>query len=266
MDQNSFIPQTERVFNGRRRKRKRSRIQPGFPKPCDICECKLNTETEYQIHINGKRHAKELRKKQIQDKLNEQVGTDSWEQAEDLIVIDPITSRRKCSVCSVEFTSPMIEESHMNSRRHKKMVKNNLLAASKTQRPTAKTQFGKCEICEVNYTSLTRMKEHLAGKKHKKLCGKTNVPVGKAFPTGSEEQPPVKKLKLRPMIQPITVTKPPEYELLERQAEEAYENYKSVAFNLPLAEAQALYMKYQAIYRAYEAAYREHMASWEDTK
>jgi len=264
MDQNTLIPQTGPIIN--ERKRKRSEIEPGFPKTCDICYCVLNREVEYQAHFNGKRHAKELRKKQIQEMLKKEVGGNSGEQTQDLVVIDPITCLRKCSICSIEFQSPMIEWNHMNSRRHIKMVRYKRSVALKKQRPTAQSQLGRCEICAVYYTSLKLKNEHLSGKKHKKLCGRSNVPNEKGLPTKSEEQPPVKKLKLRPVIKPILVAEPPAYELLERQAEEAYENYKSVAYNVSQAEGQALYMKYQDIYKAYEAAYQRHMAHQEDLK
>jgi len=270
MDQNSImaiIPQGEKMLNGR--KRKRSNIEPGFPKPCDICNVVLNRKAEYEGHINGKRHAKEVRKKQIWEKL--QIESKSGEQAEDLIVIDPITSLRKCSVCSIPFTSPMVEESHMNSKRHKKMVGDKRSGKRKRRRRgRVRKQVGSCEICGVCYTSVPMMKTHLLGRKHKKMCGISNVPGGRGFPTRSEELPPVKKMMLRPVIEPSsvkpTVAKPPKYEVLEKQVEEAYEHYESVACNIPLAEAQALYNKYQAIYSAYEAAYKEHMASREDTK
>jgi len=262
MDQNTLIPLSVPIIN--KRKRKRSIIEPGFPKSCDICWCVLNSTVEYEAHFNGKRHAKELRKKQIQEKLKKEFGANSGEQGEDLIVIDPISSLRKCSICSIEFHSPMIEESHLNSRRHNKMVRYKRLAAFKKQIPIAQSKFGKCEICAVYYTSLQLKKEHISGKKHKKLCG-SNVPSEKGFPTRSGEQPPVKKLKLQPLIKP-TVVIPPAYELLEGQAEEAYENYKSIAHDIPQAEGQALYMKYQSIYKAYEAAYQEHMANQDDLK
>jgi len=268
MDQNSIIPESGKMFNGR--KRKRSQIEPGFPKPCDICNVVLNRKAEFEGHINGKRHAKELRKKQLQEKLQKELESNFGEQAKDLIVIDPITSLRKCSVCSIEFTSPMVEESHMNSKRHQKMVNDKGSGTFKRQRRRKHKQVGRCEICDVCYTSVPMMKTHLSGRKHKKMCGISNVPGGRGFPTRSEELLPVKKIKLRPVIEPSsvkpTVAEPLKYEVLEKQVEEAYEHYESVACNIPLAEAQALYNKYQAIYSAYEAAYKEHMASREDTK
>jgi len=263
MEQSSVVPQSGKMFNGR--KRKRSNVEPGFPKSCDICNVRLNRKAEYEAHFGGKRHAKELRKKQIQEKLKKEVEASSGEQTEELIEIDPITSVRRCRICSTDFQSPMIEESHMNGRSHKRMVQRRGLATIERKRPRGRKNLGRCEICSVNYTSLTMMKEHLLGKKHKKMCGISDEPGGREIPTRSVEQPPVKKLKLRPVIIPVPQA-PPAYELLERQAEEAYEHYKSVVYNISPEEAQALYKKYQSIYSAYEAAYKEYMASREDTK
>merc|ERR1712150_126338 len=125
---------------------------------------------------------------------------------------------------------------------------------------------GNCEVCEVSYTSPEMMRTHLSGKKHRKKCG-IKEPVEAKVPTRSGYELFPTKIQLQPVIKPtLAITpdpKPKAYELLEKQAEEAYEKYKSVATKIPLAEAQALYMEYQRIYRAYEAAYQEHMAGKE---
>jgi len=265
MDQNSFLPQARRIF--RWRKRKRSEKHPGFPKPCDVCNVVLNVKLEYEAHINGKRHMKELKKKELQEKLGKGDEAKSGEQTKELIVIDPKTSLRTCSVCYIEFNSPMIEQSHMKGKRHQKMLQM-FSAGCKIPKPPAKSFVGRCEICAVNYTSPSLMKSHLSGKKHKKKCGMREVPGGRGFPTPSE-QPPTKKIKLRPVIKPglvKTAAKPEDHKVLEKKAEEAYEEYRSVASKIPLAEAQALYLKYQTIYRAYEAAYQKHLTCKEDTK
>merc|ERR1719192_467122 len=108
------------------------------------------------------------------------------------------------------------------------------------------------------------MKAHLSGKKHKKKCG-TNVKFETGVPTWPGGQPPPKKIKLEPVIAPSSAKTPAAnlkaHELLEKQAEEAYEKYKSLASKIPLSEAQALYSKYKRLYIAYQVAYQEHNAS-----
>merc|ERR1719397_464576 len=99
------------------------------------------------------------------------------------------------------------------------------------------------------------MTSHLAGKKHKKKCG-TNVALGLG---GRGHEPAAKKMKLQPVITSSSIKKQggkPVHELLEKQAEEAYEKYKSVANRIPLEDAKAMYSNYQETYMAYEAAYK----------
>jgi len=278
MDQNSFVPEENkkrvagpfiRTFGWK--KRKRNEIEPGFPKPCDLCKCVLNRKFEYEAHMGGKRHLKELKKIEILEQLQKKVGAESGEQTKEVVVIDPKTSLRTCTVCSLAFESPMIERSHLKGRRHKKMVK--ILNAPIVHKPPRKGYVGRCEICKVSYTSPVMMKTHLAGKQHRKKSGTTVIPDGRGgrgIPAWTGSQPPAKMMKLRPLITPDVGKTPAEkketYEVLEKEAEEAYENYKSIASTIPLEQAQALYLKYQTIYRAYEAAYKEHMASKQDTK
>jgi len=263
---------------GRRgRKRKRTEVDPGFPKSCEVCNIVLKRKLEYDAHMTGKRHKKELKKKQIQEKLVKKQAEAEEQKTEDFIVIDPKTSLRTCTVCSLGFESPMVEQSHMNGKKHKAkvdMLLNKRLPQAqpmppkqpaKQPLPPKKGYVGRCELCDLNYTSQEVMKTHLNGKKHKKNCAKqgqveTGVPTrscwGKPFP---------KKIKLQPVITPSLTDKAKAHELLEKQAEEAYENYKNVATKIPVEEAQALYTKYQMIYKAYEAAFQEHMASKEET-
>jgi len=285
MDQINFPPKTnlppkeqpaESTAPKRRvKKRKRAELEAGFPKPCEICNVVLNRKFEYDAHVTGKRHKKELKKKEIQEKLEKKQQEEipfRGKETNDLIVIDPKTSLRTCTVCSLGFQSPMVEHAHMNGRKHKMKVKR-YLAALQLPMPPKKGYVGRCEVCKLSYTSEEMKKTHLSGKRHKKncrkqvqveVCGK-QVQVEVAVPTPSGNEPSPTKIEFKPVITPnwtkIPASKPKPYKLLETQAEEAYEKYKSVATIIPLEEAQALYTKYQRIYRAYEAAYQEHMGS-----
>jgi len=273
MDHNSFIPEEKqkpfaipqrRQFG--RKKRKRAPIDPDFPKPCVICNIVLIRKFEYEAHLKGKRHVKAVKMKEVREQLEKEIAAETAKQTEGLVVFDPESSRRTCTVCNLTFSSPMIEVSHMNGKRHKRTVaiKNGLIVQGKPK----KGYVGRCEICKVSYTSTVMMKSHLAGKNHKKKCKKIVVPDGREIPSSTDEQPPVKKMKLQPVLSPTPVIKPAAkepHELLEKQAEEAYQNYLNLAPTLSLGDAQALYMKYQNIYRAYEAAYQKHMTGKVDT-
>jgi len=252
------------------KKRKRAELEPGFPKPCEICNVVLNRKFEYDAHFTGKRHKKELRKKEIQEKLEKKQQEIPFrgKQTKDIIVIDPKTSLRTCTVCSLGFQSPIVEHAHMNGKKHKMKVKR-YMAALQLPMPPKKGYVGNCEVCHVSYTSEEMMRTHLSGKRHKRNCRKqVQVKVGVSTPSGNEPSPT--KIEFKPVIAPswnkIPAAKTKAYKLLETQAEEAYEKYKSVATTIPLEEAQALYTKYQRIYRAYEAAYQEHMGSLQEKK
>jgi len=246
------------------RKRKRAEMDPGFPKNCDVCNIVLSRKFEYEAHMTGKRHMKESKKKQLREELEKVVGAENGKEAKEIVVFDPKTNLRTCTVCSIGFTSPMIEQSHMKGKKHQKMVKTSQTGRN-LERPPRKGYVGRCEICDVSYTSPSLMSSHLAGKKHKKKCG-INVVLGLG---GRGLEPPAKKMKLQPVIASSS-TKTNDgklvHQLLEKQAEEAYEKYKSVASRIPLEEAQALYSNYQTTYMAYEAAYKRYLASKGDTK
>jgi len=279
MDQSKFMPQPKQTTTPRKqgkgfRKRKRVELEPGFPKPCEVCNIILNRKFEYDAHMIGKRHAKELKKKEIREKLEKEHAESVpaiGKKTEEYIVIDPKTSLRTCTACSIGFESLMVEFAHMNGKKHKMKV-NTLgvkTVSTRVPLPPKKGYVGRCEVCKISYTSQAMMTTHLNGKRHKRNCG-IQVQVQPGVPTLSGDKPFPKKIKLQPVITP-SWTKPPapkakKHELLEKQAEEAYEKYKSVATTIPLEEAQELYTKYQRIYRAYEAAYQEHMMSKEETK
>jgi len=256
---------SRRKFRG---KRKRSEIEPGFPKPCDLCKVVCNRLIEYEAHMSGKRHSRELKKIKVKEQLEKMVGAESNEPTKEVVVTDPKTSLRTCTVCSVPLQSPMVERSHLKGRKHQKKIQKMIKISNGpiVPRPPRKGYVGRCEICNVSYTSPVMMESHLAGKHHRKKCRTSVVPDVRGW---TDTQPPAKMMKLRPLITPPVKTaaeKKEAYEVLEKKAEEAYEKYKSIASTIPLEQAQALYLQYQTIYRAYEAAYKEHMASKQNIK
>jgi len=273
MDLNSFLTEEKKKYNLNPnpwnrmfgwRKRKRAEMDPGFPKNCDVCNIVLTRKFEYEAHMTGKRHMKELKKKKVREQLEKDLGAEGDKAANEIIIFDPKTNLRTCTVCSIGFTSPMIEQSHMNGKKHQKMVKISSTGRI-AERPPKNGYLGRCEICAVSYTSPSLMTSHLAGKKHRKKCGK-NVAQGLG---GKGLEPAAKKIKLQPVITSSSIKKQidkPVHELLEKQAEEAYEKYKSLANQIPLEKAQALYSNYQETYMAFEAAYKRYMESKGDTK
>jgi len=250
-------------------KRKRPRPAPGFPKTCEICNVTLDRQYAFDSHNNGKRHLKNLRKKELADELKKEreekdskKGSTSKTAEEKYLSISPLTANKMCTLCNVEFTSSIIEQSHMKGRRHIQNVRNSLRGGRivKSQKK-AVVDLGMCAVCDVRYTSTVMKKTHLAGKKHAKTCKNKGVPL---IPPGEEPTiigPPTKKQKIISWTPPRSAPRPvwgesEPYKILETQAEEAYENYARIAVTNP-SEGQAMYMKYQALYKAYEVAYKE---------
>jgi len=252
-------------------KRKRPRPAPGFPKTCEICNVILDGQYALDSHNNGKKHLKNLRKKELADELDkgheekkeEEGSSKNEEDAENkYLSISTETGNKMCKLCNVVFTSSIIEQSHMKGRRHIQNVKNSM-SGRRIVRSHKKpiVELGMCEVCDVRYTSTIMKKTHLAGKKHAKTCKSKGVPV---VPTGEEPTisgPPTKKQKIiswtppRSAPQPVWGESEP-YKILENQAEEAYERYARIAVTNP-SEGQAMYKKYQALYKAYEVAYKD---------
>lgn len=133
----------------------------------------LNREFEYEAHVKGKRHMKELRKREL---IEEAEGMEGG--ASKYVTINPATSRRMCTLCSVEFSSLMIEQTHLNGKRHQKNIKKINSGESISVNATESLhQLGRCEACNVNYISQMMKNKHLAGNKHirnSKLRAKLN--------------------------------------------------------------------------------------------
>jgi len=251
-------------------KRKRPRPAPGFPKICDICNVTLDRQYALDSHKNGKRHQKNLRKKELADEMKKELeekqnkeGSSRIETEEKKhLGISTVTGNKICKLCDVEFTSSIIEQSHMKGKRHIQNVKNSLRGRRivKSQKK-ASVEIGKCEVCELRYTSTVMKKTHLAGKKHAKRCKIKGVSI---LPDGEDLTiigPPSKKMKIIPWnparSAPLQIWGENEpYKIFEGQAEEAYEHYARIAVTNP-SEGQAMYKKYQKLYKSYEGAYKK---------
>lgn len=123
------------------------------------------------------------------------------------------------------------------------------------------------------------MKEtHLAGKKHRSKCQMRGLPVLPVKRPAADisrapssltaarrnvSEPPRKVQKLQPKKMerrdPIGIA--PQlrsYQLLEKQAEDAYKRYAETALLDP-SSGPRLYIEYQNIYKAYEASYERYV-------
>jgi len=280
MDQNSFYPanRRRRILAGRffPRKRTRVEIEPGYPKNCDLCKVVCHRKFEYESHMKGKRHLKEMRKKELAESIEKEKlsaeKTGKSRLTNEYLAINPTNSKRICTLCGIELSSVFMEVSHFKGKKHLQNVKKTKMGYNQG-RNCHKGNLGVCEACRVPYTSLVMKKTHVAGKKHIRNCqrrGFDETGLRKIASSGepfankpSANKPSANKQQIvqtalssapKPVWGEVDV-----YIILEKQAEEAYEEYKRVAPTIPLEQSQALYLKYQALYKAYEAAYQEHV-------
>jgi len=111
------------------------------------------------------------------------------------IEVNPTTSIRMCTLCYVDFTSDVMEESHRTGKRHLKNVK---YAKQGLLNGQADVTLGKCEICNVVFTSPTQKLSHLNGRRHEEECRYRGIPLeprNKRLNTESEETRASKRLK-----------------------------------------------------------------------
>jgi len=151
-------------------------LEPGFPKYCAECEVSLDNQFKLDTHNQGKRHQRNLRKKELLEQYAkmeaaENISHKTW------IIESPETKKRTCTLCEVEFSSAFIELSHIQGRRHKQNVKNKARGVrlikpkpQKKRKSRPAPRFGRCEICDKTFTSLLMKKNHIVGKIHKRNC------------------------------------------------------------------------------------------------
>merc|ERR1719410_1173501 len=83
--------------------------EPGFPKRCDLCHVTLVDSQVYAAHFNGKRHQKELRKKESEAALaagNSAATTgemgSSMNDQQKWVGTNPVSGVRCCTLCCVD--------------------------------------------------------------------------------------------------------------------------------------------------------------------
>lgn len=266
-------------FRGRGRGRgrgRRAKLEPGFPKKCDLCKVSLIDKCQLDAHNNGSRHAKNLRKAEFLKLREDEAGKKG---ASPYVSVNADNSKRKCTLCNVEFTSAEMEDGHLKGARHRNNIRMMRLGGRVIKNPD-KVKFGGCEVCDVTYTSVVMKETHLNGKKHRSKCQMRGLPVRPvkrpaaditsgddpvAAPPGQNNRIPSKPPKKMQKVQPKKMEKPesksqqlPAYQVLEKQAEDAYKKYAETAVQDP-ASGPRLYLEYQNIYWAYEAAYERYV-------
>jgi len=169
----------DRSRRDNRRGYSRIRYDPGYPRLCDVCHTSLANAQQWESHCAGKKHVKNLKKLSGEHYWNNgvpppaQLTEEMMEADKEYIEVNPETSIRMCTLCYVDFTSDIMEESHRTGKRHLKNVK---YAKQGLLNGQADATLGKCEICNVVFTSPTQKLSHLNGRRHEEECWSRGIP------------------------------------------------------------------------------------------
>ncbi|XP_046753691.1 zinc finger protein 385A-like isoform X2 [Diprion similis] len=142
---------------------------------CEDCDLSFTSQTVLDAHLQGARHAKQVKSKAIMATL------DNTKVA---FTKDQETNGLRCNVCNVSLNSIQQLQTHLNGNRHKKKAakggwnEREASLASFITPPIAtgpilptKSTFLTCDICNKLFNSQGQYDEHLLSKKH---CAKLN--------------------------------------------------------------------------------------------
>lgn len=154
---------------------------------CYVCNIWTNTEIILNAHLGGKTHIKKLEQAGMNSFLPpeplgpipgvEALKEKKWETGEKrkFSEIDPSNKGHfTCEVCNLEFNSRVVYETHMQGKKHARMLKS--IDEIKHQNVDVS-----CKVCHFVATSAVHLDAHLQGKNHKKRV----EAVGKGIPGGT---------------------------------------------------------------------------------
>lgn len=170
---------------------------------CKVCSAVLNSESQKLTHYQSKKHANKVRRylsfqsdKQPSLKKPKTISPDGGCNNGD-------TDRSKvCHLCNMTFTSPIMAESHYQSKGHAKNLRLRTVGASTpaapSQTPAAPPPKKKpldepssvqttaggndsnnpdrfCSICQASFNNPLMAQQHYVGKKHRKQMTKRKL-------------------------------------------------------------------------------------------
>ena len=143
-------------------------------------------------HLSGKTHIKKLEQAGLNSFLPpvalgpipaaEALKEEKWKTGEKrkFSEIDPTNKGHfTCEVCNLEFNSRVVYETHMQGKKHARMLKS--IEEIKSQNVEVS-----CTVCNFIATSAVHLDAHLQGKNHKKRM----EAVGKGVPGGTPVSKP----------------------------------------------------------------------------
>ncbi|KAG5315859.1 ZN346 protein, partial [Acromyrmex insinuator] len=133
---------------------------------CEDCDLSFTSQAVLDTHLQGARHAKQVRSKNIMATL---------EETKISFTKDEETNGLKCNVCNVCLNSIQQLQTHLNGSRHKKklMRGNNKSYMPPLKSPTGtklsvarKNDYLKCDICNKFFNSGSQYSVHMNSEKH----------------------------------------------------------------------------------------------------
>ncbi|XP_014602611.1 zinc finger protein 385B-like [Polistes fuscatus] len=139
---------------------------------CNDCDLSFTSQTVLDTHLQGSRHAKQIRSKNIMASL---------EETKVAFTKDADTNGLKCNVCNVCLNSIQQLQTHLNGSRHKKKAlrggwfgKEVVTQGSSLVAPAINIQDSgpmkavslSCDICNKFFNSPSQYNVHMKSKKH----------------------------------------------------------------------------------------------------
>ncbi|XP_060812717.1 zinc finger protein 385A-like [Bombus pascuorum] len=139
------------------------------PVRCDDCDLSFTSQTVLDTHLQGARHAKQIRSKNIMASL---------EETKVAFTKDEETNGLKCNVCNVCLNSIQQLQTHLNGSRHKKKamrggwtdkdVGSSVASATMNiqENTVSKGVSLSCSMCNKIFNSQMQYNVHITSKKH----------------------------------------------------------------------------------------------------
>ncbi|XP_018403504.1 PREDICTED: zinc finger protein 385A-like [Cyphomyrmex costatus] len=132
---------------------------------CEDCDLSFTSQAVLDTHLQGARHAKQVRSKNIMATL---------EETKISFTKDEETNGLKCNVCNVCLNSIQQLQTHLNGSRHKKKLmrggwggKTRCPALPAGKLPVSlRTTYLRCNICNKFFNSISQYNSHINSDKH----------------------------------------------------------------------------------------------------
>ncbi|XP_033323140.1 zinc finger protein 346 isoform X2 [Megalopta genalis] len=151
---------------------------------CDDCDLSFTSQTVLDTHLQGARHAKQIRSKNIMATLEETKVAFSKDEE---------TNGLKCNVCNVCLNSIQQLQTHLNGSRHKKKAMRGEWSGKEVGSPVTSPPMNtqdssaskdvslSCNMCNKIFNSPAQYNVHITSKKHTSKLKQAKILKKKRF-------------------------------------------------------------------------------------